>query len=238
MPPTTPPSFCARRSRWRGSRRWRPATNGCSRPSLTSLNASATHQRAPCAWPSLSRRSPTDRTSTTPSPAQSLPSNRPSNAKQKPAPPSPRPREARHEHDNEALPAHVAGRALARRDRALPRAAAAPLVARYRKPVAAGIARRHRRDAGLGREGLAVKERPIPFSAPMVRAILAGTKTQTRREVKQQTNDGRIVSRMGRCPYGQPGDRLWVREAWHVAAVHDHVPGSELGFAPLPQVQY
>lgn len=76
-----------------------------------------------------------------------------------------------------------------------------------------------------------MKERPILFSAPMVRALLAGTKTQTRRVVKPQpmmvTNhrlaiwDGPSAAlqqqreRMGRgCPYGQPGDRLWVRETW------------------------
>lgn len=48
-------------------------------------------------------------------------------------------------------------------------------------------------------------DRPIIFSAPMVRALLDGTKTQTRRAVspKRQTS----------CPYGLPGDRLWVREA-------------------------
>lgn len=62
-----------------------------------------------------------------------------------------------------------------------------------------------------------MKTRPILFSAPMVRAILNGTKTQTRRAV----NDRRIESAppacffqwlRERCPYGQPGDRLWVRE--------------------------
>lgn len=68
-----------------------------------------------------------------------------------------------------------------------------------------------------------MKERPILFSAPMVRAILEGRKTQTRRVVK--LNDAGRVARGGRqwhidddhaalaCPYGQPGDRLWVREA-------------------------
>ncbi len=66
-----------------------------------------------------------------------------------------------------------------------------------------------------------MKERPILFSAPMVRAILDGSKTQTRRVVKLQTPKAASISdfcvdgiRVGRCPYGQPGDRLWVREAW------------------------
>lgn len=83
-----------------------------------------------------------------------------------------------------------------------------------------------------------MRERPILMSAPMVRAILAGTKTQTRRVVKPQpeaehggepywfvggyrawiyrrTTD--LLRKGGNvlpCPYGQPGDRLWVREAW------------------------
>ena len=64
-----------------------------------------------------------------------------------------------------------------------------------------------------------MKERPILFSAPMVRAILAGTKTQTRRVVKPQPgcdprDDGHID--MGRCPYGQPGDGLWVKETFAI----------------------
>lgn len=81
------------------------------------------------------------------------------------------------------------------------------------------------------------KERPILFSGPMVRALLAGTKTQTRRVVKPQPTefvggpgvklaDGSpaplvplddTVEPYGseiRCPYGLPGDRLWVRESW------------------------
>ena len=76
-----------------------------------------------------------------------------------------------------------------------------------------------------------MKERPILFSAPMVRALLAGTKTQTRRVVKmkshhqiEQRDDGtnwpwmydgeRDADSWMACPYGQPGDRLWVRETW------------------------
>lgn len=84
-----------------------------------------------------------------------------------------------------------------------------------------------------------MKERPILFSGAMVRSILAGRKTQTRREVKglrwiDKTAPGiepywflpdhprKEISGgtpMGPhcaslCPYGQPGDRLWVRETW------------------------
>ena len=67
-----------------------------------------------------------------------------------------------------------------------------------------------------------MRERPILFSAPMVRAILDGRKTVTRR-VAKLNYAGRVALR-GRqwhvddpnaflaCPYGVPGDRLWVRE--------------------------
>lgn len=72
------------------------------------------------------------------------------------------------------------------------------------------------------------KERPILFSAPMVRALLAGTKTQTRRVVKHTPALGfpedwpahltgeRIAQYGGlsSCPYGEVGDRLWVRETF------------------------
>jgi hypothetical protein len=60
-----------------------------------------------------------------------------------------------------------------------------------------------------------VTERPILFSAPMVRAILAGTKTQTRRIVKLKAHT---------CPYGQAGDRLWVRETWCHQYPHEGAP--------------
>ena len=71
-----------------------------------------------------------------------------------------------------------------------------------------------------------MKERPILFQADMVNAILDGRKTQTRRIVKPtkdrngsgcqlapceiagEVNGGDYAL----CPYGQPGDRLWVRE--------------------------
>ncbi len=75
------------------------------------------------------------------------------------------------------------------------------------------------------------KERPILFSAPMVRAILEGRKTVTRREVKKPAALDCLAAgfepaflalpgNADRCPYGKPGDRLWVRETWGVIS-HD-----------------
>ncbi|ENX57627.1 MULTISPECIES: hypothetical protein [Acinetobacter] len=87
-----------------------------------------------------------------------------------------------------------------------------------------------------------MKERPILFSTSMVQAILDGRKTQTRRIIKKapttainhrlieldngwnwQVNEQGVVPTMHReicnpmiCPYGMVGDRLWVRETWHV----------------------
>jgi hypothetical protein len=70
-----------------------------------------------------------------------------------------------------------------------------------------------------------VKERPILFNVDMVRAILAGRKTQTRRVVKPQpiwVYDNKVPVKPEdadpkgaiKCPYGKPGDRLWVRETF------------------------
>jgi hypothetical protein len=68
-----------------------------------------------------------------------------------------------------------------------------------------------------------MKERPILFSGPMVRAILDGTKTQTRRTAKEF--DGLDVDAILRrypnqsgCKYGGPGDRLWVKETYAIDA--------------------
>ena len=70
----------------------------------------------------------------------------------------------------------------------------------------------------------AIRERPVLFSAPMVRAILHGRKTQTRRVVKghalewlaPDTFTPAVVAlpENGLSPYGYAGDRLWVRETW------------------------
>lgn len=72
-------------------------------------------------------------------------------------------------------------------------------------------------------------ERPILFSGPMVRALIADAKTQTRRVVRWPVlgpSDGRkrrvytesdaaeINATPRLCPYGSPGDDLWVRETW------------------------
>lgn len=89
------------------------------------------------------------------------------------------------------------------------------------------------------------KERPILFSAPMVRALLEGRKTQTRRIAVVQPfldtfglwqvfypwgegGHGIYKTRaemerelhnvaLPRCPYGNPGDHLWVRENAYIA---------------------
>ncbi len=72
-------------------------------------------------------------------------------------------------------------------------------------------------------------DRPILFSAPMIRALLAGTKTQTRRVIKPRGHapslfDGTWSDSYVLAPGNQswrdrdvpvkPGDRLWVRETW------------------------
>jgi hypothetical protein len=117
-----------------------------------------------------------------------------------------------------------------------------------------------------------MKERPIPFSAPMIRALLAGTKTQTRRVVKPEvaealdflggsasdpdapgvdlrwgemqcddSGDSGKPQWLACCadypeegfielgnPYGKPGDRLWVREAWRAVAPCDDQPPRDI----------
>lgn len=60
-----------------------------------------------------------------------------------------------------------------------------------------------------------IKERPIPFTAESVRAILEGYKTQTRRVMREQRYGGGIHQpphKVEFCPHGDPGQRLWVKE--------------------------
>lgn len=93
-----------------------------------------------------------------------------------------------------------------------------------------------------------MRERPIIFSGPMVRAVVAGTKTQMRRAMRHQPErvlapgvgpvlaiqklrgGGRWLwpsaraEVLAQCPFGQPGDLLWVREAWAAPHAYDHLP--------------
>ncbi|KMZ11281.1 Phage-like protein [Candidatus Burkholderia humilis] len=114
-----------------------------------------------------------------------------------------------------------------------------------------------------------MKERPIRFSTPMVRALLDDKKTQTRRMIARQPVDGwtfdvppqfgRVTSRHPKkglfgafirhgvymdfpsfdlvpCPYGMPGDRLWVREAWRTTGDDgraDDMPPRDLQAHPV-----
>lgn len=59
-----------------------------------------------------------------------------------------------------------------------------------------------------------MSEKPILFNAEMVRAILDGRKTQTRRIVNTNKNKETVLGVAGYCPYGERGDYLWVRETF------------------------
>lgn len=75
-------------------------------------------------------------------------------------------------------------------------------------------------------------ERPILFTTEMVKAVLAGTKTQTRRVIQPKLQAAGKITRiivdengdawqginpvsLLSCHYGKPGDHLWVRETWN-----------------------
>ncbi len=113
-----------------------------------------------------------------------------------------------------------------------------------------------------------MKERPILFSAPMVRAILGGTKTQTRRimspqptECPQERGGHWWPSKPHRfmlhveeemrdytgpwsglaasaSPYGQIGDQLWVREAWRIGAWDETRPAFALDYCDGPRKEW
>jgi len=79
-----------------------------------------------------------------------------------------------------------------------------------------------------------MNQRGIIFSKPMVLALLAGIKTQTRRKLKFQPANASEFPDIASCPYGKPGDRLWVREAWRTLKQYDdRQPGQLAADTPL-----
>ncbi len=98
-----------------------------------------------------------------------------------------------------------------------------------------------------------MKERPILFSPPMVRSILAGTKTMTRRtrgldEINKEPDryefrellaidgdlfavfwdSGQVEHVLVKCPFGRIGDKTWVRETWQTHCDMDHISPRDL----------
>lgn len=116
-----------------------------------------------------------------------------------------------------------------------------------------------------------MKERGMIFNAEMVNAILSGRKTQTRRPVKPQPeltersgfswngavfgsgSDDRETNRNFahvKCPFGKPGDRIWVRETWSEAGASapyltlyranypEHVPAHYENIPPVNEIHW
>ena len=95
-----------------------------------------------------------------------------------------------------------------------------------------------------------VKERPVLMSAPMVRALLDGTKTQTRRVIRKPERLGCVTGHDcicishgcilcedlidELCPYGAPGSLLWVRETHSIL---DGRPNVVLHPQPYPPTE-
>ncbi|MEZ1398133.1 hypothetical protein [Klebsiella oxytoca] len=106
-----------------------------------------------------------------------------------------------------------------------------------------------------------MKERGMIFNAEMVRAILDGRKTQTRRIVKLQPDEDGLAKvtngpwvdtseRNYRCPFGDVGDRIWVRETWAEAGASapnlklyranypEHVPSHYENVPPANEIRW
>lgn len=109
-----------------------------------------------------------------------------------------------------------------------------------------------------------MKERGMIFNGEMVRAILDGRKTQTRRPVKFPHIDKDAVCELSgnelagelsagnyrNSPHGKPGDRIWVRETWAEAGASapdlklyranypDHVPSHYENVPPADEIRW
>ena len=106
-----------------------------------------------------------------------------------------------------------------------------------------------------------MKERPILFSGEMVRAVLDGRKTMTRRvidfnKIARKTGctkgtlaysntfkswavvdgNGSADMCLVNCPYGQPGDRLWVRETWRIGAWNENFGFVAVDYRSSPEL--
>lgn len=108
-------------------------------------------------------------------------------------------------------------------------------------------------------------EKPILFNTEMVRAILDGRKIQTRRVIKPQPDektesfrtddqgnfypywDAKQSGGLGipgdliKCPYGAPGDQIWVRETWAIVDCGSRVSLSKKAWSlgwPTERLQY